>query len=207
MKFYALKLAVINVIIFFLEIAFPFIITAFALRPALISTAPWMMITSIFLHANFEHLFYNMFALVLFGLILEKVIGSRRFLFLFFISGFIANIAGIIAYPDALSLGASGAVMGVIGALAVLRPKLIVWFGAPMPMVLLAAIWIIIDAVGIFTPADSVGHAAHLGGFAVGILAGLVWRKKFSVHKEVKRKVKDEFLSDRILDSWEDKYM
>jgi membrane associated rhomboid family serine protease len=60
---------------------------ALALETASVASRPWTMLTYIFLHGSFAHLFYNMFALALFGSILERVIGGKRFLFVFFVSG------------------------------------------------------------------------------------------------------------------------
>jgi len=60
----------------------------------------WRFATAIFLHANITHLFYNLFALFFFGIALEKLIGSRKFLLVFFTSGIIANIISFNFYPS-----------------------------------------------------------------------------------------------------------
>ncbi|MCK4968851.1 MAG: rhomboid family intramembrane serine protease, partial [Candidatus Aenigmarchaeota archaeon] len=143
-NYLAWKLVIINTIIAFLEIPFSWLIPVFALVPEQIYSAPWMLVTSMFLHLDIMHLFQNMFALAFFGILLEKIIGSKRFLSLYFAAGIAGSLASIVFYPHATSLGASGAIMGVIGALATLRPKLVLYFGGPIPMIILAAMWIIL---------------------------------------------------------------
>ena len=206
-NFLAWKLVIINTIIGFLEIPFGWLIPIFALVPEQVMSYPWMIITSMFLHLDVMHLFQNMFALAFFGIILEKIIGSKRFLSLYFVAGIAGSLASIIFYPQATSLGASGAIMGIVGALATLRPKLVLYFGGPIPMVVLAAMWIILDLAGLATGVGNVGHAAHLAGFAVGIYYGVKNYAKFHEEKEIKSKIDREFLSDDAIDNWADKNM
>ncbi|MBU4124464.1 MAG: rhomboid family intramembrane serine protease, partial [Nanoarchaeota archaeon] len=136
----------------------------------------WTLITHMFLHGSFEHLFYNMFALGLFGLILEKVIGSKKFIILYFVSGLIAALGSIMFYSA--SLGASGAIFGILGCLTVLRPRMTVYVSyIPLPMIIAAAVWIGGDLIGMVAP-DRVAHAAHLFGMFFGIAVGLYYRKQ-----------------------------
>jgi len=79
-KLYSIWLVIICTIIFTLQIIFPQITDQFALYSNRVLYEPWLLVTSIFLHGSFEHLFFNMFALALFGIILESIIGSRNFL-------------------------------------------------------------------------------------------------------------------------------
>ncbi len=135
----------------------------------------WRFFTAVFLHGNFTHLLYNVFALALFGSMLEKMIGSRRFLILFFITGILANIFSINFYDN--SLGASGAIFGIIGALIIIRPLMIVWaFGLPMPIFLAGILWAIGDAIGIFVPSN-VANLAHLSGMFFGLVFGILYKK------------------------------
>ena len=136
----------------------------------------WRFFTSIFLHGDFAHLLYNLFALALFGSMLEKFIGSRKFLIVFFVTGILANIISVNFY-DA-SLGASGAIFGIIGALIVVRPFMVVWaFGLPMPLILAGILWVVGDVIGIFVPSN-VANLAHLSGIAFGLIFGGLYRKK-----------------------------
>lgn len=218
MKYYAWKLLAINIIIFILELISPYIIPLFALNPSTILQTPWTLITAMFLHSttvtlssgatvlNLNHLLQNMIALGLFGIILEKIIESKRFITLYITAGILGNIAGLIFYPDSISLGASGAIMGILGAITILRPKMVVFIGGPIPLILLSGMWILIDIVGFLVPIDNTGHAAHLAGFAAGIIYGIMNRERFAEEKEIKSKIEDE-LSDKELDAWEDEYM
>lgn len=161
-----------------------------------------MLITYLFLHGSFEHLFYNMFALGLFGSILEIVIGSKKFLLTFFSAGVIAGIGSFI-YPT-VSIGASGAIYGLMGVLAILRPRMVVYVGIPLPMALAAAFWAAGDLLGLFAP-DTIGHVAHLTGLAFGLIYGFSLRKEYG--EFATKRPKEEEISDDELKEWEDKYM
>ncbi|MGC9309918.1 MAG: rhomboid family intramembrane serine protease, partial [Candidatus Nanoarchaeia archaeon] len=121
MRFYALWIALICIILFILQNSIEGFTELLLLNQARWFEI-WRFITSIFIHASVGHLLYNMFALVLFGLILEKVVSSKKFLLVFFITGIFANIIAINFYPR--SLGASGAIYGLIGLLAIIKPKM-----------------------------------------------------------------------------------
>jgi membrane associated rhomboid family serine protease len=163
----------------------------------------WILVTSIFLHGSTEHLLYNMLALALFGTILERIIGSKKFLFVFFFTGIAASIASTFFY-DA-SLGASGAIFGLLGCLAVLRPKMQIWvMGVPMPMFVAVIVWLIIDLAGVFYPTN-VANAAHVAGLIVGLIIGFVWRKKF--YEYVQKRIKPKVVEEKELDSWENEWM
>src|SRR3989344_9487667 len=136
----------------------------------------WRFISAIFLHGRLAHLLYNIFALGLFGSMLERLIGSRRFLIVFFASGILANIVSVNFYDS--SLGASGAIFGVIGALIVVRPLMVVWaFGLPMPLFIAGILWAVGDLIGLFVPSN-VANLAHLSGMFFGLLLGIFYRKK-----------------------------
>ena len=160
-------------------------------------TQPWRFVTAIFLHGDMGHLLYNLLALALFGSVLEKFIGWKKFLFVFFAAGLLGNVVGVFVYPR--SLGASGAIFGILGALAVLRPFLMVWAsGVPMPMIGAVFIWAMGDLAGLFAP-DDVGHVAHISGLVIGLMSGWLWRE---------RKVKDKMdIPEDVMEKWEDMYM
>ena len=157
---------------------------------------PWRLITSLFAHSGMAHLLSNLFALGLFGLILEGRIGSKKLLWLFLISGLLINL--LTPYPR--SLGASGAIFAILGTLIVLRPLMIVWIsGMPLPMILAGIIWFLQNMFGLFIPSN-IGHIAHLGGLFIGLGTGFYWRKKFG--DTIKRRKKDHLL-EKKLDDWE----
>lgn len=164
---------------------------------------PWRFITAIFLHGGAGHLLYNIFALALFGSILEKLVGGRKFLLTFFSTGIIANLIAVNFYSS--SLGASGAIFGVIGALILVRPGLPIWaFGIPMPIFLAGIIWGAGDLLGavayfVGNPINNTGNIAHLSGMALGLLLGLFFRQK----EQKENKISYRFDEEEIR-RWED---
>lgn len=199
-KFYTLWIAVSLVIIFILQSIFPNL-TDYLLLNQSSFTQPWRFVTAIFLHGSIQHLLFNLFALLMFGFILEKLIGSNRFLLVFFISGIIANIIAVNFYNS--SLGASGAIMGIIGVLAIIKPLMLVWsFGMVLPMSVAAIFWILLDILGIFTP-DNVGNIAHLAGIFVGLTFGIFLK----LNHEKRKNSNMIHIPEHILRRWEALYM
>ena len=192
------------VLVFFaLQIAISGFTEAFLLDSAEFSARPLTIITAMFLHADVTHLVYNMLALVMFGLVLESIIGTKRFWVLYFAGGIVAGIVAVLFYPA--SLGASGAIFAVLGALAVLRPRMMVWIGyIPMPMALAAVVWVMIDLIGLITP-SGVANAAHIGGLAFGVAAGFVLRRRFG--QPFRRRQARRVLSEHDIERWEDGWM
>lgn len=207
-KNYAVILILINTIILVFEVLFPVIVDYFALYPPAVFSAPWTLITSMFLHSGFEHLLYNMFALGIFGIVLERIIGSQKFLIAYIGSGIIAGIATIFMYPLSHSLGASGAVYGIIGVLAYLRPRMMIYIGVPLPMLFYAVVYVFLDLVGLFTGVnpDNIAYAAHIAGCLAGVGFGYLWKTEFLEEKQIKKEISYE-MDDDELDAWEDKYM
>jgi len=177
MRKFVFVLIAVCTVLFMLQLIFPYIEDNFALYSNRVVSEPWMLVTSMFLHGSFEHLFFNMFALFIFGIVLEGIIGSKRFLLVYFLSGIVASLGATLFYPA--SLGASGAIFGIMGAVAVLRPRMVVWvMGIPMPMYIAAVLWAVLDLVGMFAP-SGIANAAHLFGLGAGLLAGFLLKKKF----------------------------
>ncbi len=201
-KFYSLWFCLACIIVFILQISFEWFTELFVLNSGALTGEYWRFITSIFLHGGTVHLIYNLFALFFFGVALEKLIGSRKFLFVFFASGIIANIISVNFYTS--SLGASGAIMGIIGALTVIKPLMMVWaFGLILPMFIAAILWVIGDILGVFMPSN-VGNIAHLSGIGIGFLVGLILRNYV---KKRTKKVKKVVIPDYYMAGWEERYM
>jgi len=167
----------------------------------------WRFVTAVFLHGGLGHLAYNLFALALFGSILEKLVGEKKFMFVFLVTGILANLFSVNFYSS--SLGASGAIFGVIGALIVVRPLMFVWaFGLPMPIFVAGILWAVgdlIGAVAFFTgnSLDNIGNLAHLSGMVFGLIFGILFRDwKF----RKKRKSKAIF-DEKSVRNWEDYYL
>lgn len=200
---YALKLVAVCVIVFILQNVYQDLTDQFSLDSSQFLSRPWTIVTYIFLHGSFEHLFYNMIALGLFGSILERIIGSKKFLLTFFISGIIAGIGSLIFYTS--SIGASGAIYGILGAIAVLRPRMTVYVSfVPLPMAIAVILWASGDLLGLFSTSDLIGHAAHLSGLIFGLIYGLKLRKDY---KEIVVKEKKEEIGDDEFREWEENYM
>ena len=162
----------------------------------------WRFISSIFLHGSFAHILSNMFALALFGIILEGIIGSRNFLIVYFTTGIFANLIAINFYPS--SLGASGAIYGVLGALIMLRPKMTVWaFGMPMPMFIAGILWVGAGVLGVFMPSN-VGDIAHLSGIGLGLILGIIYRSRY---KESKFRENRVYLDEGNVRNWENHHL
>ena len=200
MRFIALWLAALCIAMF---IAQQFIGTdAVILDRSLMLSEPWRVVTSIFAHGSMAHLLSNLFALGLFGLVLEGRIGPRRTFWLFLLSGIAINL--VTPYPR--SLGASGAIYAILGTLVILRPWMEVWVSyIPMPMFVAGIVWALQDALGTFVPSD-VGHLAHMGGLAIGIAMGFFWKKRYADKPRKKKHNYDPKL-EHALDKWEEKYM
>jgi len=202
-KFYSLWLGLIIILIFILQVVFPGFTEIFVLNQSAY-TQIWRFLTAIFLHGSLVHLLYNLFALVFFGLILEKFVGSKKFLFMFFVSGIVANLFSVNFYNSAL--GASGAVFGVIGCLAVIRPMMTVWaFSLPMPLFFASILWAAGDLLGVFFPSN-VANLAHLSGLGLGLIFGLIFR--LSLKKIEKKSFSYEVkIPETYVRSWEDEFM
>jgi len=100
-RFFAFKLSGIMIVVFLLQMVFGnFNFTELFVLNGLVFShwQIWRFLTAIFLHGGIAHLIYNLFALVLFGSILEKLIGSKRFLTVFFVTGILANVVSINFY-------------------------------------------------------------------------------------------------------------
>lgn len=201
MRYAALYLAGMISFVFIMQNVFP-LTDEFALKSDEALQKPYLLLTSIFLHADLLHLGYNMIALALFGLALESAVGWKKFLAVFFLSGLAASAAAAAFYPS--SLGASGAVSGIIGSLVVLRPRMTVFaLGAPMPLIAAAAVWTTLDMLGVFFPSN-IANAAHIAGLAAGALLGATWLRRFR-EKPAKRKEKP--VPEKEIDEWEKKWM
>jgi uncharacterized protein len=201
MRWISLKLVALCTVLFFLQLFSVAFENSFVLVSADIFSRPWILVTHIFLHADFLHLFYNMFALGLFGTILEGVIGDKKFLQLYFTGGIVAGLAASFFYPA--GLGASGAIMAVMGCLAILRPRMKVYVGyVPMPMIAAATIWALGDFFGMIVPGN-VANAAHLGGLFFGVLVGFYLKKQYG--EKASRSLRN--IPEKEFQLWENKWM
>ncbi|VVB78921.1 Rhomboid protease GlpG [uncultured archaeon] len=204
-RYYFLWLCLVCIGVYILQLIIPGFTDLFILNLNAVDQRQYFrFVSAIFLHGSAVHLLYNLFALFFFGWSLEKLIGSRRFLIVFFLSGIIANIVAVNFYSS--SLGASGAIYGIIGCLTIISPFMFVWaFGLIMPMFLAAILWIAGDVMGVFGFSGSdVGYIAHLSGVGIGILFGLLFRSFGRKIKNVREKIS---IPDKYVRVWEDNYL
>ena len=184
------NLIIVNAIMFLATlINQDFMIRTFAMFPP---ESPlfrwWQIITHMFMHGGFWHILFNMYTLFLFGMVVERTIGIKKFLVYYFLCGLgaaalhigVQSLSGASLYVP--TLGASGAVYGVLLAYAYLFPdsKLTLLF----PPVTLSAKWMVLIFLGIELitgitgTAEGVAHFAHLGGALMGWLLMIWWRKR-----------------------------
>lgn len=198
----SLKIVFVIIAVFILQNAFPQLTGTFALKRDFL-LQPWTLLTYIFLHGSFTHLFSNVFSLFIFGSILEKVVGYRNFLKVFFFIGILSGAFGIFFYNSVI--GASGSVFGVIGVLGILRPKMTVWaLGVPMYMIATIIVYAVMDLAGAFFPSD-VAHIGHISAMVIGIIIGLFWRKKYSIPKSSREN--KIVISEEEFRRWEEEYV
>jgi len=138
---------------------------------------PWQLFTYMFLHGGFLHLLFNMLALWMFGMELENSWGSKKFLVYYLLCGLGAGIANLIVAPliglSAPTVGASGAVFGILIAFGMLFPQrpIYIYFLLPIPAKYFTAGYIGLELFyGVAGTADGVAHFVHLGGAAVGFV-------------------------------------
>ncbi|MCD6371753.1 MAG: rhomboid family intramembrane serine protease [Candidatus Aenigmarchaeota archaeon] len=181
------RILLVCIIVFVFQLTIEEFDLLFSFIPAMAIKQPWRFITSIFMHADPAHLFLNMFALLTFGNYLELKIKPKKFLLVFFASGILGNLAYFLTSPTSSipAVGASGAIFGIIGTLAILYPHLIVYFFyVPMPLVFAAFFWTLISIVGMFIPSQ-IAHQSHLAGLLFGMIYGYYLKKKASKRKVI----------------------
>jgi len=154
-----------------------FLLGYFGLRPVSIfnSLAVWQFVTYLFLHGDFFHILFNMLALWMFGRDLEEAWGRDRFLRFYFFCGvgaglcvFLANYLLPWGDPGKLTIGASGAVYGILIASAIMWPTRVVYFNFLFPIQMKYLV-IIYGAIAFISARDTgVSHFAHLGGLLFG---------------------------------------
>ena len=184
----------------------------------------YQIFTYMFMHASFGHLFFNMFALWMFGNTLENLWGSKRFLLFYMVCGIGAglcqelvqyiqyatslaqygsvNLSGHIVTMDTYlnmmtTVGASGAIYGLLLAFGMMFPNSMIYFYFLIPI---KAKWFVIgyavvELITGLTGVDNVAHFAHLGGMLFGLLLILYWKKNPAGPNKDFRKLKEIFQS------------
>ncbi len=169
------NLLLVNITIFILQILAPGIIHVyyFGLVPALVikKLFVWQLVTYMFLHGGFGHIFFNMFALWMFGVELERSWGTREFLKYYFLTGIAAGIStALFNWGSPIpTIGASGAIYGILAAYALFFPDRYVYLYLlfPIKMKYLAIILGLFEFLSAYSH-DGIAHVAHLGGMVIG---------------------------------------
>ena len=206
----------VNIFVFFIELGFgpdlERFIAALGLIPARLLALRSLgqvltIFASMFLHGGWLHLISNMLALYIFGDNVEDRIGHGRYLVFYLLCGLIAALTHIAfnSNSEVPTIGASGAISGVLGAYFLLYPRarvttLIPIFILPwcveIPAVVYLGFWFLLQlfngALSIVSGAQTYGGVAfwaHIGGF----LAGLLWVKAFEQRRYIRRQYVDEY--------------
>jgi membrane associated rhomboid family serine protease len=172
-----LILIIINIAVFIATFIRGELIYLMGLNPATFLSRPWTIITAMFAHAGFWHIFANMLTLYFFGSYFSRLVGRGRFLLVYFVGGIVGNLLfGALASPNSLAVGASGAVFAIAGGLVVMQPRLpVIIFPLPIPIPLIVAV---IGGFVLLSFMPLVAWQAHLGGLIVGLIAGFIIRKR-----------------------------
>ena len=180
----ALVLIAINLVFFVASLAREDIIARLGLAPYLFSERPWTLLTAIFVHSGFWHLFGNMIILYFFGTVLVRFIGNNWFLLVYFVGGLVGNALYLwLGEYYSLSLGASGAVYAITAALVVMVPnmRIALWGIIPMPLWVFVVVLLVLFSLPSYF-GTTIAWQAHLGGLAVGLIAGFFFRRRIRVN-------------------------
>lgn len=170
------------------------------INPSAFQYAPWevaiTLVTSLFLHGGFVHLFGNLIYLWVFGGAVEDSLGRTRFLLLYLACGAIGSLTHTVLFPNSMipSIGASGSIAGLLGAFLVLRPRarivtlfplVVYWAMAEIPALLFLPVWFGMQFFNGFLSLQAargtqevagIAWWAHVGGFVFGALIAGVFR-------------------------------
>ena len=166
----------------------PIIGYIFALYPLGDGFQVWQLVTYMFMHGSLMHLFFNMFALWMFGMDLENEWGSKKFLVYYLLCGLGAGISNLFVSPlfgvAGPTVGASGAIYGVLLAFGMMYPDrpIFIYFLLPIRARYFVLLYIALEIyAGVTGTPDGVAHFAHLGGAAVGLVYVLIDQGKLPV--------------------------
>ena len=150
----------------------------------------WLtLLTSMFMHGGWTHIGGNMLFLFIFGDNVEKALGHLRYVGFYLACGLAASLAQVYSGPDSIlpSLGASGAIAGVLAAYLVYFPRnrvrvLLGYFVTSVPAIAMIGLWAVIQfvngfgATGVNAQSGGVAYMAHIGGFVAGLLLAFAFR-------------------------------
>jgi membrane associated rhomboid family serine protease len=187
-------LILINVICFVIFSAVIFLkifdLDYIAIKPSNILSGNflWTLLTSMFMHAGFFHIFANMFSLLFIGGLVERILGKKRYVWFYLFSGLFSGLFFVLISflfkidLDTYAVGASGALFGLVGLLMVVTPNLPVYIMfIPIPVKIkyaapgiLIILWLI-SAIGNIP----IGNTAHFGGLIAGLIYGFYLKTRY----------------------------
>lgn len=201
------RILIANFVMFFITSADQGLFRALWFYPPIVVFRPWTLVTYMFLHGSMGHLFFNMLGLFFFGPRLETRLGTKGFLWLYFLSGIGGALFQTVFATAAVMVGASGAIYGLLAACAYFWPRerILVMFVLPMEIWLAVSLYVFYSLyAGMGNVAGGVAHFAHLGGAAIGFgyLKWWVWRGG-SAQRAFQKKLRPEassggFVGDRM---------
>ncbi|MGN8050324.1 rhomboid family intramembrane serine protease [Curtobacterium sp. 22159] len=142
----------------------------------LIGSQPWRLVTGLFVHSSILHIGFNMFAVFVFGRILENLLGSWRFLALYFLAGLGGDLAVSLLTPGTPVVGASGAIFGLFAAFFVIQRSL--GYNAVQLLIVMG-----LNLIVGFLPGSQISWQAHLGGIVLGFVTGFVFARTRSIRR------------------------
>ena len=140
---------------------------------------PFQIVSHMFMHGNLSHLMFNMLSLFFLGPYVERALGAKRFVILYFVAGFAAMAAHFLLVANPV-VGASGAIYGVVFAFIIMFPDVkLMLLIPPIPIKakFLAIGLVAYDLIMGLQGTSGTAHFAHLGGALAGVILILVWRK------------------------------
>lgn len=135
----------------------------------------WRLLTSVFLHGGFMHLFLNISGLVIAAIFVEPLLGRKNYFILYILSGLCGSLASISWYPNTISVGASGAIFGLYGAILGLLLTNAFPEGGKKGILMMIGIYVGINLLWGLT--GGIDNAAHIGGLLSGALIGIILYK------------------------------
>ncbi|MFH1803166.1 MAG: rhomboid family intramembrane serine protease [archaeon] len=192
--------SIISIIGFVIFAFYPEYVDYIALKPSNIMQGKylWTLVTHMFVHGGLGHLFINMFVLFSLGGLCERIIGRKRFLWFYLLSGIFAGLLSILlagffgstaigerifGSPEIFMVGASGAIFAIAGLYVMLLPRLkfmiifLPFFSLPAYIMVPLVLFIVWGVSIVFN--WPVGNVAHFGGFLAGILYGAYLKNKY----------------------------
>jgi membrane associated rhomboid family serine protease len=141
-----------------------------------VGSQPWRLVTGLFVHSSFFHILFNMWAVWIFGRMLENILGTWRFVALYFLAGLGGDLAVSLLSPATPVVGASGAIFGLFAAFFVIQRSL--GYNAVQLLVIMG-----LNLVVGFLPGTAISWQAHVGGIVLGFITGLVFARTRNIRQ------------------------